>query len=719
MIYLIDDKKKRQENDFKWTSEKFHHYTEYIKPIYSLEEVSSIADVIFDKNNIVLYHESFLDNSNIKNESAIKRDKLEQYALNHPSFKLVIFSGSKSTRNLNENIAHLPVSVVYQNLKIFIERYIKDESNLEYLVYGENPKIEPYLLEKLESVIKNDEEPAIIENQSTLFVPTYERYIENPIKNAFIPDFYDQENDEEITDFINCNFNIKKFDNIFIPLCYGSSLSDYNGLRLATHIRCTSSMNQLSRIFIYGFVGMESLIYHTYFNILKTRNIYLIPFSKKSFKQYAELPLIQFSIEELHDQLSLLKLDVPNDYEDNHSIANEWAIYRWSKFIGVDLNDELKIISNKIEHNLYFKYLRTIHPIDFSKLLTRENLKIKAKSNPKILLIDDEANKGWNELFAYLLTDINGFYSDYIGDGFKNLTSEEIIDESIKKIKDDDIDIVLLDFRLNQEDFNNKNPEDNTSVKLLKQIKGVNPGIQVIIFSATNKIWNYLVLQDGGKGADGFVLKESPENSINGNITIDSIYSLIEELNNAVKRNFLIKYFTALSNTKYNLTSLDYLENTKYHKFILGLISQLNVIIEISRKTDLLSESSLDIVFLNCFNFLEQYKDYYLRKIKYSYYLGHEETELKRYSRKGTKICDQGSFLLNSYNDSPSWFNIISALLIDYFEICEIDDALILDLENIKNERNKFIHNTKKHFNVDELMKIVHILSVISANMKE
>lgn len=719
MIYLIDDKKKRQENDYKWNSEKFNSYNQVIKPLYSLEEVSSLAKEIFNNNNIVLYHESFLDNSNIKNESIIKRDKLEEFALINTDFKLVFFSGSKSSRNLNKNIAHIPVSVLYQNLELFIEQYIKEESNLEYLVYGENPRIESELLEKLESVIKVDEEAAVIDNQSNLFVQTYERYIENPIKDAFFPDFYDQENDEEITDFINGNFNIKICDNIFIPLCYGSSLSDFNGLRLATHIRCTSNTNQLSRIFIYGFVEMESLINHEYFNILKTRNVYLIPFSKKSFKQYSELPMIQFSMLDLRNQLSMLKLDIPQDYEDNHSIINEWAIYRWAKFIGIDLNDELVIISDKIKHNLYFKYLRTIHPIDSSKLLSKETLKIKAKGIPRILLIDDDANKGWNELLAYLITDINEFYSDYIGDGFKNLTSEEIIQESIRKIIEDEIDIVILDFRLNQNDFNNKNPVDITSVKLLKEIKRINPGIQVLIFSATNKIWNYFVLQDGGKGADGFVLKESPENSINGNFTVESILSLVNQLNNAVKRNFLIDFFKSLFTAKNNLVNLFFIEDTNYHRFILELRSQINLICDIAQKSDLLSESSLDIVFLNCYNFLEQYKNYYLNYTDFSYVLGCEEIQLKRYSKQKGRFCDNGLFSPNNQNDSPSWFNTLAALFIDYFEICDLDNRLIYDIETIKNARNDYIHNKKEHFNVNELMKIVHIISAVSDKMKE
>ena len=42
--------------------------------------------------------------------------------------------------------------------------------------------------------------------------------------------------------------------------------------------------------------------------------------------------------------------------------------------------------------------------------------------------------------------------------------------KTLKKIKDDDIDIVLLDFRLNNEDFNPGTIDEITSVQIIKNI---------------------------------------------------------------------------------------------------------------------------------------------------------------------------------------------------------------------------------------------------------
>ena len=70
--------------------------------------------------------------------------------------------------------------------------------------------------------------------------------------------------------------------------------------------------------------------------------------------------------------------------------------------------------------------------------------------------------------------------------------------------------MVILDFRLNTSDFESNDSEEITSIKLIRKIKDLNPGIQVIIFSATSKVWNLQAMQDAG--ADAFIFKENGEN---------------------------------------------------------------------------------------------------------------------------------------------------------------------------------------------------------------
>ena len=93
----------------------------------------------------------------------------------------------------------------------------------------------------------------------------------------------------------------------------------------------------------------------------------------------------------------------------------------------------------------------------------------------------------------YDVNNINGF--DYLGESLKELSQQEIIDKVVNRVKEDSADIVLLDCRLHKKDHDSHNIEDITSVQILKKIKALNAGIQVIIFSATNKVWNLLALQ--------------------------------------------------------------------------------------------------------------------------------------------------------------------------------------------------------------------------------
>ena len=114
MIYLIDDKKDRQQLDYNWNPDRLAKYSDYLKVIYSYEEIKSshLREEIFQNGNIILFHESFFDNSsNYHQEESLNiRNKLKELAEDGKIW-LVLFSGSKNSRNLVGQIAHLSVSI--------------------------------------------------------------------------------------------------------------------------------------------------------------------------------------------------------------------------------------------------------------------------------------------------------------------------------------------------------------------------------------------------------------------------------------------------------------------------------------------------------------------------------------------------------------------------------------------------------------------------------
>ena len=539
MIYLIDDNQKRQQ-DSGWGDNKFEQYKEFIHPIYRLSEVTDdLRNELFrNENNVILFHESFFENFENKQANDVNdiRNKLEKLSNEKSTRYYVIFSGSNSERKLNENntSASIPVHILYNNLEIFIKQFQNsNEYILKYLLYGTNPDIEPFLLEELNKSNRLFIEDILnITNEVNDYFFFRSKLDVNPISENHTT-IFNKDSEFGFHNIINNRLSKIEYKGIFIPLCFGNSLSDFNGLRLATEIRCTNTINQCTPIFIYSFVRMEYLLQNECFNILKTKGVELVDYGKKAFQYAAISKTSSLTTYELLEEIKKLELQPPKNYLDNHSIANEWAIHQWAKTIGCDETEELNKVFHNVQYNLYFKYLRTIHPISKQDVISATKLKIDNKDKPKVLLIDDEAEKGWYEIFAFLLGDLNNIYTDYLGVDFKSLRSDEIIEKAIEKIFTDDIDVVILDFRLNPSDFENKKSEDITSIKLLKEIKKRNPGIKVIAFSATNKVWNLQALQEAE--VDSFIFKDNNENI---HLTIES---LILKLTSSIKKSSWLK----------------------------------------------------------------------------------------------------------------------------------------------------------------------------------
>lgn len=707
MIYLIDEQVFRQET-YGWNIEKLNEYQGIISTHKDSKKLS-IENI--KKEKIVFLHESF-PNEGLKNQ-------LYEHNAQNRDFGLVVFSGSKNERRRNTtgNRVDLPVSVFYQNLEIFLQEIKKgNKPNVNYLLYGRNLEEEKIIIDEI--VKRNNEEDAdtIVAKKENIIFLTAENDIENPFSNMESETLY--ANTEGFSDsslhrdVVLSFLNDKVFDNLYIPLCFGNTLSDLNGLRLAAHIRCTPTPNQLKNIFIYGVVPYEKLIQNPYFDILKTKNVFYIDYSKKALQEAEKREIEPFLQSELANEIRKIQLVAP---KDNHSIANEWAIYRWAKTIESSDND-IEKINAKIESDLYYKYLKTIYPISETDT-NLHNLKIKTPENdkPNILYIDDEWEKGWYEIFATILYDNSNIkHFDYLYiDFFQN--KEDIINQAIEEIKTNDIDIVILDFRLHESDFENNDLQENTSIKILQKIKKYNQGIQVVYFSATNKIWNLQKLQ--ALGADGFIIKEAPENSIDPQFTADTIGNFKEVMETAVKRKFLKIIFLICKQIKKNIENQIALNPfEEYNKFLKILITQIKIIEQAISKIDLKVKMSMDIVFLSAYNFLEHFKNYYFKydNKDYRYYIGEKKEDVNNYY-----FDRQNKFIKNKdVIKDLTWFCAMANLFIDYFEICSQEDKKVEYLNKVKDKRNNYIHEDKSFFDEKEIIMILSLCKEITSKLK-
>ena len=348
-------------------------------------------------------------------------------------------------------------------------------------------------------------------------------------------------------DFLSNTINsIEENSVIFIPSILDSfNAYSYDGVEFA--LRCyfyfISNKRSNFQVVVLGSEEESSFWLHcSYSNILKCPHVKFVQNNIYSIKNYlTTTETIDWDIcwDECIDGLKKLNISQPASYKTHHSITNEWCIYRWSKYLGI----KNVPIQQEIEDFLYFNYLKTIYP---ESNITAPQSSIMMDKG-KILLIDDEEEKGWDIFFkAFCKGSKFGAEFESIGKNFKKHSKEEIISQVKTKIVEYNPDVVLLDLRLHDADFEVTNPIDLTGASIFRFIKEeVNKGIQIIIFSASNKVWNYLPFS-----YDGIVLKESPENSMSGSYTIDCFRNLYDTLKTCLSRKFLKEIYKKMRDVK-------------------------------------------------------------------------------------------------------------------------------------------------------------------------
>lgn len=142
-FYIIDEKEFRQK-EYGWGDKDFKDND--IIPIRDSDALKKIdLNQIFQKENIICYHDSFLKNSGIEKEyQEIFDEKLPNV------YRYITFGGGINITNIANNRAVLPVSSFYAHLDSFLKS--KDRGYiLEIIAYGENYEKEKKL--KLKSMI--------------------------------------------------------------------------------------------------------------------------------------------------------------------------------------------------------------------------------------------------------------------------------------------------------------------------------------------------------------------------------------------------------------------------------------------------------------------------------------------------------------------------------------------------------------------------------------
>jgi CheY-like chemotaxis protein len=141
----------------------------------------------------------------------------------------------------------------------------------------------------------------------------------------------------------------------------------------------------------------------------------------------------------------------------------------------------------------------------------------------QFLLIDDEAEKGWDVVLSAILKD--QFGQDSILDC---VSENDQVSAAITKFKHH---LIFLDLRFGEKDHFEEDFKKLTGYQVLLQLRNpanLNFATPVIIFSASSKIWIVEDLLQAG--ADSYYIKESPLNIHDESFTKNNYLRFLNEL---------------------------------------------------------------------------------------------------------------------------------------------------------------------------------------------
>lgn len=370
--------------------------------------------------------------------------------------------------------------------------------------------------------------------------------------------YEDEDIDAIFSEFIEKELAEENFDFLLIPFSLSENHVELLGLRLAYHIRLSLILGEKRNVPIILFDDLTpyatnklsplgEILFTEGVHYCKDNQTEIIKLLTKH--QNGDLTgLIDRKkfIERIH-------IEAPANYgTSHHAITNEWAITRIAKAIGKEIEMNESEAFKQVKSLLYYKYLSEKYAIEQTNTFS-----LQLPITPiRILYIDDEYEKGWKELLKLLFPTniiVDTLEINYKGTPLEQL--EQIITEIETKVNSTEYDIILLDLRLHDADFQqNIAIQDITGYKALQKIREVaNQGISVIIFTASNKAWNFRKLMD--IGADGYFMKESIENSIDNHFTTENLSQFQQTLAHAIGKSKLLKpYWKLIAQIKSAIT---------------------------------------------------------------------------------------------------------------------------------------------------------------------
>lgn len=435
--------------------------------------------------------------------------------------------------------------------------------------------------------------------------------------------------------------------------------------------------NALAPIIFTSEKTIKSFFSHKpYSQLLLTPNVYFEP--REGIIIDAVKPLDATKYED--DFLSFIRVN-PGPEVGSHSLANQWGASVLDRLLNNGISSGYATLDSDAK-KLYFKYVlvQTFNVADYLSgkeqprysMLSRTKIHANGK---RILLIDDEADKGWEYVLKRMIVTNEG---DFDVIKRKVASFDAFTKEEKKQIKEGNYDLIFLDLRMNGvAEENIYKPDDFSGMKILKQIKKDSQGTQVIMFTASNKAWNLKALLDAG--ADGYYIKESPEYKFSNNFSIANYDALRENVQNCLKRSYLRDIDTRMKNIRrlFNINITDLKKS---------ILNQLAVSYE------LLKDGHFEFAYISLYQTIELINDeYFDRDDKGVWYIIENDEDAKSWSTQNFRHeCVEAKNKERDNAKYPEWQKMASL----YYQLWkQTDKSFGYQIQTLINERNSFMHN--------------------------
>lgn len=421
-------------------------------------------------------------------------------------------------------------------------------------------------------------------------------------------------------------------------------------------------------------------------HILSTKGVYF-----SSISDFEKIKLELSVVEEITSEeyksefWDIIKV-LPGEVMGRHSLANVWGAYSMDKAANTNIlrfNSDFQSRSGE----LYFKYVSAINNLKTLNIKTvgyinlSPSCPIDAK-NRKILLIDDEADKGWESVLRKIFS--TNLPDDFVVINEKVKDYDKFTPKSKSIIENEHFDLYLIDLRLGglEEDGILK-PDDFSGMKVMRKIKSINPGNQVIIFTASNKVWNLKALLDAG--ADGYYMKESPEFAFTNEFSVQNYLRFKDDVQRCFDRSYLKSVYLDIQDIKV------YINKIGSTDFKNELLNQFDLFWSMISKS--ISETDYAYSFINLYFVIEIINKNSYQQTTDGKWLICQKENLLYWQWDQSEKAYVNTNLEITISNPPEWQKIAGLW---FQKWGQSDSQFIMNIFFLIQKRNGFVHGDKK-----------------------